>query len=53
MLRGVAIEIEDSRCKGLFQGVILKGVAIEIEDSRCKGAAVEMEDPRCSSLRIW
>jgi hypothetical protein len=37
----VAIEMEDPRCKGLLEGVLLKGVAIEMEDSRCR------------SLHIW
>ena len=54
MHRGVVIEMEDHRCKGLLQGVTLRSVSIAIEDPRYSIAAVvEMEDPRCSGLRYW
>jgi hypothetical protein len=49
--------MEDPRCKGLLQGVMLTGVAIEIEDPRyngmLRGVVIEMEDPRCKGLRMW
>ena len=46
-----AVELDDTRCKGLIQGV-----AIEVEDPRCKSlsyrATKEMDDPRCASLAM-
>jgi len=45
--------MEDPRCRGLFQGVLLKRAAIEMEDPRCRHVGIEMEDPRCRNLGIW
>ena len=54
LLRGVVIEIEYHRCKGVLQGPMLAGVAIEMEDPRCQRVAIEIEDPRCQSLlMMW
>jgi hypothetical protein len=46
LLNGVIVEIEDQR----YQSLNLSAV-IEIEDYRCNRVAIQMEDPRCNSLR--
>ena len=56
--RMVALVVDDSRCKNLFDGAMIEAedprhssqrwrVEIEVEDSRCNRIAIEMEDPRC------
>ena len=46
LFEGVVFEMEDRRCKGLKRGTVL-----ETEDPRFDSVAVQMEDPRCNSLR--
>ena len=59
--RIVAIAMDDPRCKGLQQGMVVEmedfrcknlqcRVKIEIDDPRCRLAAIETEDPRCVNL---
>ena len=60
-----AIEIEHSRCKELWNGIVIEAEdsrcknlvtrrTIEIEDPRCNLTGMKMEDPRCGSLlRAW
>jgi hypothetical protein len=49
LLNGMVIEMEDLRCKSL-----LYRAANEMEDPRCRNNPIEMEDPRCRGLsRAW
>ena len=56
-----AIEIEHSRCKELWNGIVIEAEdsrcknlvtrrTIEIEDPRCSLTGMKMEDPRCGGL---
>ena len=54
LISGVAIEMEDHRCRGLLQGTMYTGAVIQIDDPRCNsGMGIAMEDPRCGNLGIW
>jgi len=60
-----AIEMEDSRCNGLLNGMVVEMEDLrcrsllyrapkEMEDPRCRSTGTEMDDPRCRSLsRAW
>lgn len=60
-----AIGIDDSRCRGLLNGMIVEmedlrciglhyRASNRMEDPRCGGTAHEMDDPRCRGLsRDW
>lgn len=62
--RIAAVEIDDTRCKSLIQGVVIEAedlrckslgyrVTTEMEDPRCVSVAMKMDDPRCQSLCNW
>jgi len=60
-----AIEMDDSRCSGLLNGMVIETEDLrckslryratnEMDDPRCARTAIEMEDPRCrSQSRAW
>lgn len=43
----MTIEVEDSRCRNLFEGMEL-----EVDDPRSRLMTVRMEDPRCQNLYL-
>lgn len=48
LLTGVAIEVEDLRCRNLHASLV-----IGLEDRWYNRVGIEMEDPRCKNLRNW
>jgi hypothetical protein len=62
--RIAAVELDDTRCKSLLEGVVIEAEDLrckslgysapkEMEDPRCRSAATVMEDPRCQNMRNW
>ena len=48
LLMGVAIDVEDARCRNLKADG-----TIGLEESWSNRAGIAMEDPRCQNLRNW